>query len=272
MKIGLIGYGKMGKMIETAALGRGHQITQIIDPFVSEIQRASGTVLSKSFPSAAEKACGIDLFLEFTKPDTAPDNIKTAAALGKPVVCGTTGWHNRLPEVSAAVEKAGTTLLWSSNFSLGVNLFYRIAAYAAQLAEPFAEYDLGGMEIHHRKKLDSPSGTAKTLMERVLAVMKRKSKVIWDDPSKHGSSADDSSAEDSGLGGDCIHFTSLRYGSVPGAHSLFFDSSADTIEITHTARSREGFASGAVIAAEWLAKKARPGVFTMEDVLKDMLP
>ena len=272
MKIGLIGYGKMGKMVEAAALGRGHQITQIIDPFVSDTKRATGTVLTKTFPQPAEETGSIDLFIEFTKPDTAPDNIKSAAALGKPIVCGTTGWRSRLAEVSAEIEKAGTALLWSSNFSLGVNLFYRIAAYAAQLADPFTEYDLGGLEIHHRKKIDSPSGTAKTLMERVLAVMKRKSKIIWDDPSKHGSKAAGSSAEDSGLSGECIHFTSLRYGSVPGAHSLFFDSHADTIEITHTARSREGFASGAVLAAEWLAKKAQPGIFTMEDVLRDMLP
>ena len=261
MKICLIGYGKMGKMVEAAALGRGHHITSIIDPFAPGA--VSTAALFKAFPSTAEEAGSPDLFIEFTGPETAPDNIKTAAALGKPVVSGSTGWYGRLAEVSAAVEKAGTALLWSSNFSLGVNLFYRIAVYAARLADPFAEYDLGGLEIHHRKKADSPSGTAKILMEQVLAVMKRKNKVLWEDPCKPGG----------GISEDAVHFTSLRHGSVPGTHSLFFDSPADTIEITHTARGREGFASGALTAAEWLVGAiGRRGIFTMEDVLKDMLP
>jgi 4-hydroxy-tetrahydrodipicolinate reductase len=256
----------MGKMIEAAALARKHQFTAVIDPFVKDIQPASGAVLLSAVPSKAEEAGNPDLFFEFTIPKSAPDNIAAAAATGKPVVSGTTGWYEKLPELSAAVEKAGTALLWSSNFSLGVNLFYRIVKYAAQLADPFDEYDVGGTEIHHRKKADSPSGTAKIMMEQVLSVMKRKTKVLWGDLP----------APDPSCGGalsqDAVHFSSLRYGSVPGTHSLFFDSPADTIEITHTARSREGFASGAVIAAEWLAKEARRGIFTMDDVLKDILP
>ena len=261
MKIALIGYGKMGKMIEAAALARGHHITLVIDPFVKDIQPASGAVLLSAFPSSAEEAGNPDLFIEFTRPESAPENIASAIGLGLPVVTGTTGWYEKLPELSLAAEKAGTALLWSSNFSLGVNLFYRIVSYAASLADPFAEYDVVGIEIHHRKKLDSPSGTAKILMEKVLAAMKRKTKVLWDIP------------DGKTLGDETIHFASQRYGSVPGTHSLFFDSPADTIEITHTARSREGFASGAIIAAEWLAKsRKRQGIFTMEDVLKEMLP
>jgi len=264
MNIGLIGYGKMGKMVEAAALSRNHKITLVIDPFAPGEKSACGVPIFRTFPPAGGQTSGgqtgaaatlPDVFIEFTRPETAPDNIKAAAALGVPVVCGSTGWYSQLPEITAAVEKAGTALLWSSNFSLGVNLFYRIAEYAAQLADPFAEYDLGGLEVHHRKKADSPSGTAKTLMERVLAAMKRKTKVLWNLPD--GGAA---------LPEDTVHFTSLRNGSVPGTHSLFFDSPADTIEITHTARSREGFASGAVIAAEWL--KTRRGVFTMEDALR----
>lgn len=260
MNIGLIGYGKMGKMIEAAALDRGHKITLIIDPFVSG--NGSSCAISSGFPvSAGESAAAATgVFIEFTRPETAPDNIKAAVALGKPVVCGSTGWYAKLAEISAVVEKAGTALLWSSNFSLGVNLFYRIAEYAARLADPFAEYDLGGLEIHHNKKADSPSGTAKILMERVLKAMKRKTKVLWDPPGKETALTDDT-----------VHFSSLRYGSVPGTHSLFFDSPADTIEITHTARSREGFASGTIRAAEWLAAAPRQGVFTMEDVFKDIL-
>ena len=269
MKIALIGYGKMGKMLEAAALNRGHNITIVIDP-IGNTQPVCGAALVPAIPTTAEEAGDPDLFIEFTRPESAPDIITAALALGKPIVSGTTGWHKKLPEISAAVEKAGTALLWSSNFSLGVNLFYRIAAYAAALADPFAEYDVGGLEVHHRKKLDSPSGTAKTLMEKVLAAMKRKTKVLWDVPD--GKTLDE----------DTVHYASLRYGTVPGTHSLYFDSSADTIEITHTARSREGFASGAVIAAEWLAcsemgeirraGETRRRIFTMDDVLIDILP
>jgi 4-hydroxy-tetrahydrodipicolinate reductase len=263
MNIGLIGYGKMGKMVEAAALNCGHGITIAVDPFVSGVSTACGVSLLRAFPSKKEEIDTTDVFIEFTRPETAPDNIKTACALGKPVVCGSTGWYAHLPDVSAAVEKAGAALLWSSNFSLGVNLFYRIAEYAAKLADPFAEYDLGGLEIHHNKKADSPSGTAKTLMERVLAVMKRKTRVLWGDPS-----LPDGNATGATLTTDTVHFARLRQGSIPGTHSLFFDSPADTIEITHTARSREGFALGAVRAAEWLVNVPRQGVFTMEDVLK----
>ena len=263
MKIALIGYGKMGRMIEEAALKRDHQITFVVDPIAPYSEAVSGAVIFRTLPLDAEKAGNPDLFIEFTQPQIAPDNIKAVAALGKPIVCGTTGWHEKLPELSAVVEKAGTALLWSSNFSLGVNLFYRIAGYAAALFDPFAEYDVGGVEVHHRNKADSHSGTAKTLMEKVLPGMKRKKKVIWDLP------------KDEVLSDDAIHFASQRHGTVPGTHSLFFDSAADTIEITHTARSREGFALGAVIAAEWLGfgiKKNRQGIFTMDDVLKDLLP
>ncbi|MCL1928540.1 MAG: 4-hydroxy-tetrahydrodipicolinate reductase [Treponema sp.] len=263
MNIALIGYGKMGKMVETAVLSRGHKITLVIDPFAPDVQPLSGAVLLRSFPPTADDAGNPDLFIEYTVPKTAPDNIKAVAALGKNVVCGTTGWNEELQEVSAAVKKAGTALLWSSNFSLGVNLFYRIASYAAAMVDPFAEYDVGGVETHHRKKADSPSGTARTLMEQILAVMRRKNKVLWGEPVGEK------------LSEDTVHFASQRYGSIPGRHSLFFDSPADTIEITHTARSREGFASGTVVAAEWLAGSGsgeeRQGVFTMDDVLKDML-
>ena len=256
----------MGKMIEAAALARKHEIAAVIDLFVNDVKPVSGAVLLPAFPAKIEDAGNPDLFIDFTKPETAPLTVKAVAALGKPVVCGTTGWYEKLPEVSAAVEKAGTALLWSSNFSLGVNLFYRIASYAARLTDPFNEYDVGGLEVHHRKKADSPSGTAKIMMEHVLSAMKRKTKVLWGDLPEPGASCGGALAE------DAVHFASLRYGAAPGTHSLFLDSQADTIEITHTARSREGFASGAVIAAEWLVKETRRGIFTMDDVLKDILP
>jgi 4-hydroxy-tetrahydrodipicolinate reductase len=244
MKAGLIGYGKMGKILEAALRERGHELVSVSDPFVT-----------CGIPSEPEKA---DVLIEFTRPDTAFDNIKLAVSLGKPIVVGTTGWYDRLPEASAIVESGGVSLLWATNFSLGVNLFYRIAAYAASVMDPFGEYDVAGYEVHHNKKADSPSGTAETLARRVLASMKRKKSVVWDKPQGK-------------MAPDTIHYASLRVGSVPGLHSLVFDSPADTLEIRHSARNREGFASGALLAAEWLTAQKRRGVFTMDDVLKDML-
>jgi 4-hydroxy-tetrahydrodipicolinate reductase len=262
----------MGKMVEAVSLARGHRIVTILDPLVC--------------PGAAYEPEKADVLIEFSGPAAAVDNIKAAVMAGKAVVSGSTGWRERFPEVSDAVERAGTALLWASNFSLGVNLFYRIAAYAARQFDPFGDYRLGGLEVHHDRKLDSPSGTAKTLMERVLAARKQKERVRWDGPAAppEAVSRDESIPRGEAAPGT-IHFASLRCGSVPGTHSLYFDSPADTVEITHTARNREGFASGAVIAAEWLAGCSGPGtpagaafpggrrgVFTMDDVLKDILP
>jgi 4-hydroxy-tetrahydrodipicolinate reductase len=244
MKAGLIGYGKMGKILEAALRGRGHEIVSVTDPFEN-----------CEIPSMPEKA---DVLVEFTRPDTAFDNIKLAASLGKPIVVGTTGWYDRLAEAAAVVESGGASLLWATNFSLGVNLFYRIAACAASVMDPFDEYDVAGYEVHHNKKADSPSGTAETLAKRVLSSMKRKKKVLWDSPQGK-------------IAADTMHYASLRVGSVPGIHGLVFDSPADTIEIRHSARNREGFASGAALAAEWLTAEKRRGIFTMDDVLKDIL-
>ncbi|MDR2785465.1 MAG: 4-hydroxy-tetrahydrodipicolinate reductase [Treponema sp.] len=266
MNIVLVGYGKMGRLLESKALERGHRVIAAVEPYMQNgvNATASGAPVYTAIADAPETP---DLAIEFTRPDSAPDNIRRLAERKIPVVCGTTGWYALLGEVDAAVKAADSALLWASNFSLGVNIFYRIAAYAAKAFDPFPEYDAGGMETHHNKKADSPSGTAKTLVEKVLAAMTRKKRAAWD-------------TLDGPPPADTIHFPSLRVGSVPGVHSLFFDSPADTVEITHTARSREGFAAGALRAAEWLvncpgpgqgAGKARRGVFTMEDVLEEIL-
>ncbi len=268
MNIALVGYGKMGRMIEAAALERGHVIVARVDPFDPKADakdiascavlyaKSDSTSDSKTDTKTGTKA---DVAIEFSRPDTAVPNMLALVERGIPVVVGTTGWYKQLPEVRAAVGKAGSSLLWSANYSLGVNLFYRIAAYAAKLADPFAEYDVGGWEAHHNKKADSPSGTAKTLVERVLAEMTRKKTPVYETLDRPPAAEE-------------LHYPSLRVGAVPGTHSLFFDSSADTIELTHTARSREGFARGAVRAAEWLAAAGtRRGVFTMDDVLADLL-
>jgi len=261
----------MGKIVERAALDQGHTVTALVDPFLQESNPPSGGAPSGGAPSgatmfreiaAAGDLCGAEAAIEFTQPGTALANIKALADKKLPSVIGTTGWYDRLDEARRVVEQAGTALIWASNFSLGVNIFYRIAWYAAQLADSFPEYDVGGFESHHNKKLDSPSGTAKTLVEGVLARIKRKDTAVWETLDRRPQPNE-------------LHFTSLRLGSIPGTHSLVFDSPADTIELTHTARSREGFASGAVRAAQWLlgsgTANARKGFFTIDDMLKEIL-
>ena len=255
MKIAIIGYGKMGKMVERTALERGHTVTAIVDPLSQEANSFSGAPLYRGL-AEGEKLAGAEAAIEFTQPGTALANIKALAEMKIPSVIGTTGWYDKIDEARIVVKQADSALIWASNFSLGVNMFFRIAWYAAQLAAPFPEYDVGGFEVHHNKKLDSPSGTAKTLVDGVLARIKRKDKPVWETLDRRPDPRE-------------LHYPSLRMGSVPGMHSLFFDSPADTIEITHTARSREGFAIGALRAAQWLA--GRKGVFTMDDMLKDIL-
>ena len=258
MRIALIGYGKMGKMIHDIALARRHEIAAIVDPIA---EAPSGIPIYKSIADAA--AANVDAAIEFSRPDAVVENIIALAQRKIPTVVGTTAWQNRMDEVCKAVETAGSALLWASNFSIGVNLFNRIAWKAAEIINKFPEYDVGGFESHHNKKLDSPSGTAKTLAEGVLSRIDRKKKIVWDNLTERKPNEDE------------LHFPSLRVGNVPGTHSLFFDSVADTIEITHTARSREGFASGAVQAVEWLVLpidgKKRQGVFTIDDMLKEFV-
>ena len=266
MKTALIGYGKMGRLLEKRLLERKHEVLVIVDPLYKGTcdDIPSKAVIYTSLESALKGAAGkslknMDAAIEFSHPDAAPGNLLFLAKEKIPAVTGTTGWFDKLPEISRAINDNGTSLVWSSNFSLGVNLFYRIAAYAAKLADPFKEYDVAGFETHHNNKADSPSGTAKTLVERVLAQMTRKKKAVYQMLDRKPEA-------------DEIHYASLRVGSVPGTHSLVFDSAADTIEITHTARSREGFAAGAVLAAEWLIAKKRTGVFTIDDALAEILP
>jgi 4-hydroxy-tetrahydrodipicolinate reductase len=263
VKLAIIGYGKMGRILERTALERSHQIVAVVEPFHTGAPPVSAAPLSRSI--AESEALGdADAALEFTRPDTAVDNIRALVERGVPAVTGTTGWHDRLQEITDLTAAKQGSLCWSSNYSLGVNLFYRIAAFAAKLSDPFPEYDVGGWEFHHNKKVDSPSGTAKILAEKVLAVMTRKKKAVYETLSDRPPAADE------------IHFPSLRAGSMPGRHAIVFDSPADTIEIIHTARSRDGLALGAIRAAEWLvnaapgkpAGAARRGVFTIDDVME----
>ena len=244
-------------MVEKAALDQDYTVTAIVDPFAEDESSASGAPLYRDIEEAGDLG-GAGAAIEFTQPDTAFENIKSLAEKKIPAVIGTTGWYEKIYEARQAIEQSGSSLIWAANFSLGVNIFYRIAWYAAQLADSFPEYDVGGFETHHNNKLDSPSGTARTLVDGVLKRIERKDKVVWDTLDRRPQP-------------DELHFPSLRLGAVPGIHSLIFDSQADTIEISHTARSREGFASGAIRAADWLVNGSHKGFFSIDDMLKDIL-
>jgi 4-hydroxy-tetrahydrodipicolinate reductase len=265
MKAILVGYGKMGRLLEAKLSERGHTVLAAVDPLFTE-SSAPASSPTKLYPTLKDALNGkpgknlkdADVVIEFSMPSVAPVNLLFLADRNIPVVTGTTGWYDLLPDIRKAVNSDGSSLLWSSNFSLGVNLFYRIACYAAKLADPFEEYDVAGFETHHNNKADSPSGTAKTLVDLVIGQMTRKKKAVYQMLERKPEA-------------DELHFASLRVGSAPGTHSLIFDSYADTIEITHTARNREGFAAGAVMAAEWLIAEKRTGIFTMADVMDNVL-
>jgi 4-hydroxy-tetrahydrodipicolinate reductase len=247
VNIALIGCGKMGQEVEQAARKKGHAIVARIDP-ISDLGGVS-EISSRTIGSA-------EVCVEFTRPEAAFANIEKVVRLQKPLVVGTTGWYQHLPAVEQMVLQEKTGFVYAPNFSLGVNLFYRIAAAAAQLFHRFEEYDVCGAETHHRLKVDSPSGTARKLSEIVLEHFPRKKRIV-------------SASLNRAIEPEEFHLVSLRAGHFPGTHSLAFDSAADTVELTHTARSRAGFASGALLAAEWIT--GRQGVYTFEQVLEDLL-
>ncbi|MBQ1970343.1 MAG: 4-hydroxy-tetrahydrodipicolinate reductase [Paludibacteraceae bacterium] len=235
MKIALIGYGKMGKTIEQIAKDRGHEIVSIID--IDNLQ---------DFESEAFKSA--DVAIEFTRPDVALGNVRKCFAARVPVVVGTTGWN--LNDVKEELEANGNTLFWASNFSLGVNIFAAVNRYLAKIMNGFPEYNVEMEEVHHIHKLDAPSGTAITLAEDILKNLDRKQ--AWTKETEN-------SASD-------LAIKSIREGEVPGIHTITYDSPVDSITITHDAKSRAGFALGAVVAAEFTAGKK--GLLGMCDMLK----
>lgn len=235
MKIALIGYGKMGKTIEQIAKDRGHEIVSIID--IDNLQ---------DFESEAFKSA--DVAIEFTRPDVALGNVRKCFAARVPVVVGTTGWN--LNDVKEELEANGNTLFWASNFSLGVNIFAAVNRYLAKIMNGFPEYNVEMEEVHHIHKLDAPSGTAITLAEDILKNLDRKQ--AWTKETEN-------SASD-------LAIKSIREGEVPGIHTITYDSPVDSITITHDAKSRAGFALGAVVAAEFTARKK--GLLGMCDMLK----
>jgi len=247
LRIALIGFGKMGKEIARLAKEQGIAVVAKIDPVAPE---ADFKEISKEAIAAA------DVCIDFSQPGAVVENVKKIASFGKNIVVGTTGWLEKEQEVKKAVEKNGIGLVYASNFSLGVNAFYRIVAQAAAVMNKFAEYDVSCLEMHHRNKQDSPSGTAKSIEKILLEKIERKKKAVEE-------------KLDRKIAPDEMHVASLRGGSVPGTHAVFFDSSADTIELRHTARSREGFALGALQAAKWI--NGKKGFYSIEDMLGEMI-
>ncbi len=247
MKVAIVGYGKMGAEVEQVAKSKGHEIVAIIDPSAPQ---ATAAAISKEALSGAEVA------IEFSTPAAVLSNIKSLLALNVPVVVGTTGWYDKVGDVKRDVEEVGGSLLYGSNFSVGVNVFFRIVSRAAQLVNNVPEYDVFGYELHHRAKADSPSGTAETIASLLKNNISRKSELQYDRVNRPIKESE-------------LHFASIRAGSIPGTHIVGFDSAADTIELRHTARSRSGFALGAVLAAQWLSGKK--GFFSVDDFMNDFL-
>lgn len=235
MKIALIGYGKMGKEIEKMALRRNHSIHIIID-------------LNNTEELKSEKFSECDVAIEFTSPSAVLSNIYSAFEANVPIVTGTTGWHNKLDQVSAECEKNGTALFHTSNFSIGVNLFFAVNEYVADIMNNFPDYNVSMEESHHIHKLDAPSGTAISLANIILNKLDRKSS--W---------------SLTGEKPEVIPIKAIRKGEITGIHTLKYESEEDFIELTHHAKSRKGFALGAVMAAEFL--KNKKGVYTMSDLL-----
>ncbi|MFD2603122.1 MULTISPECIES: 4-hydroxy-tetrahydrodipicolinate reductase [Flavobacterium] len=230
MKIALLGYGRMGKVIERIALERGHEI-----------------VLRKNAEDTFDGLENADVAIDFSIPDAAVENISACLNNNVPVVSGTTGWLEHYHNMVELCEQKQGAFIYGSNFSLGVNIFFELNTHLAKMMSNLKQYKVSMNEIHHLQKLDAPSGTAISLANDIIA------------NSDYSSWALENAKEDE------IHIDAIREEGIPGTHSVFYDSEVDSIEIKHTAHSREGFAFGAVVAAEWLYGKK--GIYTMKDVL-----
>ena len=233
MNISIVGYGRMGKEIEKIARAKGIAVISIIDL----------NDKNANFREIDEKSMkNVDVCIDFTRPDAVIGNLQKISKFKKNIVIGTTGWNEKLDEAKKIVKQNNIGLIYASNFSVGVNVFFRIVENAAKIMNNLDDYDVFGYELHHNKKLDSPSGTAKSIEKILVKNISRKKQVP---------------------------FASVRSGNIPGTHVVGFDSSADTIELTHTARNREGFALGALMAAEWIQNKK--GFFEINDMMNEIV-
>lgn len=256
MKIAMIGYGKMGHIIENIAKTRGHNVFSI-DSFDNGADFFAPT--SEKVVQSL-KQIDADIAIEFTHPSSVISNMQSVFSVNIPMVVGTTGWYNRMSEVEEMVKKSESTLFWAGNFSIGVNMFYRIVENATKLMSEYDEYDVAVTELHHNQKADSPSGTALEIARRIMAQNTKKTEIV-------------DGAFRTKPKSNQLHISSTRIGSMPGVHTVYFDSPFDTIELTHTVRNREGLALGAVRVAEWLFVSLKNGtlskakIYTMDDFL-----
>lgn len=248
MKIALIGYGRMGKAVEQAALERGHEIAARVG---SSWGRGTATGFKEEPELDDARVC-----IEFSRPEAALPNLRRIAELGKPLVVGTTGWYRDLPLARRVVEEKDTGCVYAPNFSLGLNLYLQVVEKAARLFGSFEDYDVLATETHHRHKIDSPSGTAGRIGEILLEQIPRKRKIVTDSLNR-------------AIAPDELHLLAGRAGHFPGTHSVTFDSHADSVELVHRARSRLGFALGAVLAAEWI--HGRRGFYSFSRMLQEIL-
>lgn len=247
MKVAIIGYGKMGKQIEKVLKDKNINDYITIDKFNPEAN-------FKEYNSESTK--GIDVAIDFSFPETALDNIKKSVDYGVNLVMGTTGWYDKLEEVKKIVgDKIG--FIWSGNFSLGVNIFFRIIENASKIFDKFNNiYDVMSYELHHKEKKDSPSGTEIMIGNILKENLSNKNKLVED-------------KLDRKIENNEIHVASIRGGYIPGTHTVLFDSIADTVELTHRVRTREGLATGAVLAAEWIYGKK--GFFNIDDLMNELI-
>jgi 4-hydroxy-tetrahydrodipicolinate reductase len=247
MRVAIVGYGSMGREVEKVLSARGHEVSARVDPVNSEAD-------AKAFTEAI--AGRSDIAIEFSHPTAPVENARAYARLGVSAVVGTTGWYGKLEELTGIVRASKIGYLYGSNFSIGAHLFFALVAAATDLANTCPEYDILGWEVHHKRKKDSPSGTALTIGKIITTKSTRKKKIVTE-------------RLDRAPEADELHFASVRGGEVPGTHTVLLDSLFDTIELTHRARNRGALALGAVRAAEWLAGKQ--GLYEVSDFIQDML-
>ncbi|HEY8928476.1 MAG TPA: 4-hydroxy-tetrahydrodipicolinate reductase [Mucilaginibacter sp.] len=245
MKIALLGYGKMGKIIEKIALDRKHEIVLKIDH-------------DNQHELTAENLQLADVAIEFSTPHTVLANINHCLNAGVPVIVGTTGWYNNLPELKEQYEQSNTAMLYGSNFSVGVNIFFHVNKMLAKLMNDYPYYDVQVEEIHHTQKLDSPSGTAITIAQGIVDNLDAKKDWV------NVLTTDTAETTADTVKSDEVLIESLRIDSVPGTHTVIYDSEVDSIEFKHTAHNRNGFALGAVLAAEWIQGKT--GFYSVEQM------
>ena len=243
MKLVLVGKGRMGSEVSRLASDAGHEIVLVLDSGSNR----DGVGLDAGALSAA------DAVVDFSRGDAALTHIRRSAESGVPIVVGTTGWYDELDDARKSVERHGTALVYGANFSIGANLFLKLAENGARLFGRFPDYDAYILEHHHRDKVDAPSGTAHRLAQIVLAETPTKTHVQPGNPPGK-------------IAPDALHLSSLRAGAAFGRHAVGFDSVADSVEIAHTARSREGFARGALFAAEWI--RGKRGVFEFSALME----